>query len=329
MPFDGDLILRLFETIPGRYSIQGTFYSIIAVIIINSIRRSWNINSPVILQRLHFVSIIMPPLTIPLYYLLNPSRNSPEWRLRSLIDIESLLSIEYAGINAGMVMLFLMIITALIFFLQEIIPVIKNITMTKREEEKRIVKTFYINFFDQKHEVKIIEDEEYIIFSSTGIRPSIYISTGLINDLSEEELDAALAHEAAHILRSKRPLLIAVFIFRVMMFFNPVVLIEFRKAVQEEEKICDRMALKITGNPAVFMSVLKRFIREGNEKSGSFNESSHNLLIKERLEELSRVPKKSSDFLGYESSTEEPEDTGILPLTLAIISTGVINYFIV
>lgn len=315
MPFDGDLILRLYETIPGRYSIQGTVYSVIAVIIINSIKKSWNINSPLILQRLHFIPIIMPPLTIPLYYLLNPSRNSPEWRLRALVDVEGLLTIEYAGINVGMVMLFLMILTALIFFLQETIPVIKNITMTKKEEEKRIVKTFDINFFDQKHEVKVIEDNEYIIFSSIGIRPSIYVSTGLINDLSEEELNAALAHEAAHILRGKRPSLIAVFIFRVMMFFNPVVLIEFRKAVQEEEKICDRMALKITGNPAAFMSVLKRFIHEGNGKSGSFNESSHNLLIKERLEGL--------------SSNKEPENTGILPLALAIISTGVINYFIV
>lgn len=315
MPFDGNIILRLYETIPGSYAIQGTVYSIIAVIIINSIKKSWNINSPVILQRLHFIPIIMPPLTIPLYYLLNPSRNSAEWRLRALVDIESILTIEYAGINVGMIMLFLMILTALIFLLQETIPVIKNITMTKREEEKRIVKTFDINLFNQKHEVKIIEDNEYIIFSSTGIRPSIYVSTGLINDLSEEELDAALAHEAAHIHRGKRPSLIAVFIFRVMMFFNPVVLIEFRKAVQEEEKICDRMALKITGNPAAFMSVLKRFIPEGNEKSDSFNESSHNLLIRERLEEL--------------NSTEEPENTGIFPLALAIISTGVINYFIV
>ncbi len=315
MPFDGNIILRLYETIPGSYAIQGTVYSIIAVIIINSIKKSWNINSPVILQRLHFIPIIMPPLTIPLYYLLNPSRNSAEWRLRALVDIESILTIEYAGINVGMIMLFLMILTALIFLLQETIPVIKNITMTKREEEKRIVKTFDINLFNQKHEVKIIEDNEYIIFSSTGIRPSIYVSTGLINDLSEEELDAALAHEAAHIHRGKRPSLIAVFIFRVMMFFNPVVLIEFRKAVQEEEKICDRMALKITGNPAAFMSVLKRFIPEGNEKSGSFNESSHNLLIRERLEEL--------------NSTEEPENAGIFPLALAIISTGVINYFIV
>lgn len=315
MPFDGDLILRFYETIPGRYFIQGTAYSIIAVIIINSIKKSWNINSPVILQRLHFIPIIMPPLTIPLYYLLNPSRNSPEWRLRALVDVESLLTIEYAGINVGMVMLFLMILTALIFLLQETIPIIKNITMTKREEEKRIVKTFDINLFNQRHEVKIIEDNEYIIFSSTGIRPSIYVSTALINDLSEEELDAALAHEAAHIHRGKRPSLIAVYIFRVMMFFNPIALIEFRKAVQEEEKICDRMALKITGNPAAFISVLKRFIHEGNEKSGSFNESNHNLLIRERVEEL--------------TSTEESENTGIFPLALAIISTGVINYFIV
>lgn len=313
MPFNSDFVLEFYETLPGRYIIQTTVHSIIAVIIINSIRRSWNINSPVNLQRLHFIPIVQPPLMLVLYHILDPSRNSPERRLMALLDIERILAVQYRGISLGMLLLFSMILVSAIFLFQEILPVVKNILIVKREEEKRIINTIHVHIFDKTHEVNIIEDEEYIIFSSTGTRPSIFISSGLISNLSQEELQAALAHEAAHIIRSKRPALIGVYIFRIAMFFNPVALIEFRKAVQEEEKICDRMAQEWTGNPEALRSVLKKFLPEINEKAG-LNRASHELLIIERLTGLMDSGRQGKGFL---------------TLVLAIISTGVINYFII
>ena len=49
----------------------------------------------------------------------------------------------------------------------------------------------------------------------------------LVGALSVEQLQAALAHEFAHVVRSRRPLLIAVYLLRIVMFFNPVVLVAF------------------------------------------------------------------------------------------------------
>ncbi|MCX7793343.1 MAG: M48 family metalloprotease [Thermodesulfovibrionales bacterium] len=312
MPFNSSLVLEFYETLPGRYIIQTTVHSIVAVIIINSIKRSWNISSPFTLQKLHFIPVTMPPIMIIFYYILDPLRNSPEGRLRALIDIERILAIEYGGISLGMLLISSMLLTTVISIFQEMIPVLKNILFAKKEEEKRILRTIQVNFFNKEHLVNIIEDREYIIFSSTGSKPSIFISEGLINDLTDEEINAAIAHEAAHIIRSARPALIAVYIFRITMFFNPVALIEFRKAVQEEEKICDRMAVEYTGKPEILKSVLRKFLPHPEEKSHM--NKSREAIIEERMTELSNYA---------------PKEKGLMAFLLAILLTGVINYFIV
>ena len=107
-------------------------------------------------------------------------------------------------------------------------------------------------------------------------------------------MEAALAHEIAHIARSRRPLLIAVFLLRIIMFFNPVVLVKFRKAVRDEEKICDDIAVSLTRNPAALADALKTFSRKRTRRpnraprsfstlSGTLEEYSQNLHLESRI----------------------------------------------
>jgi beta-lactamase regulating signal transducer with metallopeptidase domain len=311
MPFDRELILRFYESVPGTYVIQGSVHSLISAIIINNIIKAFKIRSPSLLQTLHIIPVIIPTIALPLYYLLDPSRNYPEGKIKALLDIERLLAIEFQGISAGMIIILLMLVATVIFLIQELIPVIKNISQSKKEEQKRVIETHRVSFYGMSHEVNVIEDNGYIIFSSTGRRPAIFISTGLIRDLPPDEVDAAIAHEAAHIMRSRRPLLIVVYIFRVLMFFNPVTLIEFRKAVHEEEKICDMMALKEIKNPQALLSVLGRMINmNSNER---LIEDSYNTLMMERIYNLN----EPDTAQGY----------GLFTF-IAIVLTVMVNYFI-
>ncbi len=310
MPFDRDLILKLYESAGGSYPFQITLHSLISVIIINRIIKIWQINSPSLLQILHLIPVIVPPLSLPLYYLINPSRGSPEFKLMALIDIERLLAIEFMGLSIGLLLLLLMLFSTIIFIGQETIPVIKNIVELKKGEQKRIVRTFEIEFYGHSHTVNVIEDNEYVIFASTGKRPAIFISTGLFEDLSHEELDAAIAHEAAHLIRGKRPFLVIVYIFRILGFFNPVTLIEFRKSVQEEEKICDRMAIRETNNAGALLQVLNRFITDNR----GLIDYSHSNLIKERMAILN-------------NAVEERDKTFLIAVGISV--TVVLNYFIV
>ncbi len=79
------------------------------------------------------------------------------------------------------------------------------------------------------------------------------------------------------------------------MFFNPVVLIGFRKIIQDEEKICDDMAVSLTKNSQALSDALKKLYLKKEEKPikiseiGDFVEDySHNIQIQSRINRLEK-----------------------------------------
>lgn len=97
------------------------------------------------------------------------------------------------------------------------------------------------------------------------------------------------------------------FFLRIFMFFNPVVLLEFRRIVQEEEKICDDIAVSLTQKPHALADTLKRLYYEKSERSDdaqlkhlsnlkiSIEEYSHNMQIKDRVMRLEQGPVHNID----------------------------------
>jgi Zn-dependent protease with chaperone function len=173
----------------------------------------------------------------------------------------------------------------------------------------------------------VVDDDDLLIFSTTGRNPVIYISTGLTRALTMDELQAALAHELAHIARSRRPLLLAAFFLRMVLFFNPVSLIEFRRVVRNEEKICDDIAVSLTRRPDALAEALKKFYscRETPEPAGPgkplftvvpLEEYSYNLQLDGRVSRLGR-------------SLPQSGGAPWLYLIVAFLTVAAVNYFVV
>ena len=91
--------------------------------------------------------------------------------------------------------------------------------------------------------------------------------------------------------------MVLIFILRVLMFFNPIILMEFRRIVQEEEKICDDVATSMTGDRAALAGALRKFYDADDEEQEPSREGaprlrerieeySHTLLIEERITRL-------------------------------------------
>jgi Zn-dependent protease with chaperone function len=148
-----------------------------------------------------------------------------------------------------------------------------------------------------KPDVFLLNDPDLLMFSSTGSDPAVYLSPAVVRMLTEEELRAAIAHEIGHIRRSRRPVMILVFLVRVVLFLNPVILMEFRRFIQEEEKICDEIAVELTGNRAAMAGALRKFFdsaeagepaaeRGGPPVRDRIEEYGHSLLIESRIERL-------------------------------------------
>ncbi len=327
----------LLGSVPGRYVTQAFFHSLVAGAIVEIALKNWKIGSPSIRQKFLLVVIVFPIFSFPLYQLANPARGSVYFRMGALFDSSGWLNLEVLGViplGAGLILMFAL--TTLVFFFQELFPIARHAFATRKSDfggveirkgDAPAIVEALEPLAVEKPEIRVLEEEDCVIFSTTGKNAAVYVSSGLLEVLTVEQLRAAIAHEIAHVVRSRRPFLVTVFLLRILMFFNPVALLEFRRSVQEDEKICDEMAVSYTRKPLVLADTLKKLYLapdtgedggagSGPNAVGKMEDYSHRLNIESRISLLERG--------------ERPSDGGEwLGLALAFLAVVAINYFVV
>jgi len=328
-------VATLFNSVVGMYLTQSFCHAIIAAMITDRALKAWAIYDPLARQRFRLIVILFPIVSFPLYQTINPVRSSALFRIDALFDSSRWLFLEIWGFMPVSLLLVLMfMITSFVFLFQEMLPVLRS-TLDAGHPGQGGTHLDVDPFLAEasralsirKPEVVLIDDDAPLLFSTTGRDAMIFLSTGLSQSLTAEQLQAALAHELAHIARSRRPLLIAVFLLRIIMFFNPVVLVKFRRAVRDEEKICDDIAVSLTGNPAALAATLKLFHQKTGENPDpgtptpvpqhvSLEEYSHTLHLEDRIRRLET------------GSTDAMPHWGV-PFTVTLLVVAVLNYFIV
>lgn len=328
-------ISNFFDSYIGMYIAQAFCHSLTSALIIDRAVQAWKITNPLMRQRFSLIVLGFPIVSFPAYQIINPDRGSISFRLETLFDINRWLNLELWGkVPLGLLFILVLTVTALVFLFQEMIPIVRHTLESRKsasEEtgpcEDPVIDGALEHLPGEKPRVSVIDEDEFILFSTTGKKPVIFLSSGLIEALSGEELQAAIAHEIAHIERNRRPLLTMVFLIRMLMFFNPVVLVEFRRIVQEEEKICDDIAVSLTQKPRALAEILKKFsykredinldkVKNLSTLSATLEDYSHSVHIESRIARLE----------GGAAHTTGNEWFRFL-LTLAVII--VMNYFIV
>ena len=325
---------NLFGSYLGMYATQSFFHALIASALADGAILAWNIRNPASLQRFRFALIVLAVSSFPLYQLVNPRRSSLLNRSAALFDSGRWLAVElWGGITLSHFFLALLALTAIVFLFQELIPILRHAVEASRdvlEGEKPSdgspVHRALSSLPATNTEVLIIDDDDLVLFSATGKRPIIYLSRGLLRGLTEEEIQAALAHEIAHVSRSRRPVLLAAFLLRAVMFFNPVVLIEFRRAVRNEEKICDDAATAVTHKPRVLADTLRKFYAPQGPEGAS---QTPRVSTPADLEEYSHNLQLASRIARLEQGEAVQAGDAWFPFFLVFIVAGVVNYFVV
>jgi Zn-dependent protease with chaperone function len=175
--------------------------------------------------------------------------------------------------------------------------------------------------------IAIIEDEDYVLYSSTGKMRRIVVSSGVVEVLTNDELQAALAHELAHMERSERPLLAIAFVLRACQFFNPVVLFEFRRMAREEEQICDDMAVAATRKPRALGAALRKLYHVPEKARAS--DVVRVADFKKSLEEYGHGVELRSRIKRLERGSHPPDDRHWLAFISTIIVVSAVTYFVV
>ena len=328
-------LVSFFHSYLGMYLAQAFIHSLVAALVVDSSIAAWNIVNPRVRQRLRLIVIVAPLLLYPFYQAVSPDRGSTWFRLEALFDTGRWLHLAFwDGFTLGAVFLALLLFTAGVFVFQELIPIARHFLAAKDAGGEWSTP-------DRDSPVaRAIEDlpgskpalflmDELMLFSVTGSDPAVVMTTGLAGSLSADEIRAAVAHEMGHIDRGRKPLLVAVFVLRVLSFYNPVALMEFRRIIEEEEKICDDIAVSLTGNAAALASVLRRF--HGGDDPADPTEGRSAQGIKDRIEDYSHSLLMEHRLARLEQKGE-PERTEGSGAFLSVLLTAVImliNYFIV
>jgi Zn-dependent protease with chaperone function len=317
-------------------------HSFITILIVARAIRIWDIRNPLALFRYRLMTLILPISMFPLYSLVNHQRGSLQFREQTaLLNMNRWLGIElWDMIPLRSIFLLVLGSTAVIFFVQEIIPILRDYGRKDKMDtsERRLPADSSIDAMltemseslgIERPPISIIEDQEPVILTTGAKNHSIIISSGLLKKMDKEQCRSALAHELAHIIRRSNATTWMVFILRILMFFNPIALIVFRKIVQDDEHVCDDITVSLTKNPRVLASALKVFYASHEKDKPSFSgkiramkdeieQHSHNLLLMERITRLEQgsLTAQSSYF-----------EWGTFLATVSVII--IINYFVV
>jgi len=332
-------INMLISSYWGMYAVQTILHSFIASVISYCALLAWDVKTPKVKQRFFFMVIFMPVISFPLYQMIFPRRGDVYFRLESLLDSNKWFLIDLSGF-APVLAAFIVVLalTSIIFIIQELVPIALNLLKQTRggdeTEDLDVDETAVLKVSKalaglpiDENSVEILNDDDLVLFSSTGLNPKIYASTGLITSFSLDHLEAAFAHEIGHIQRSRKPVLLFAYLLRMLMFYNPIAMIEFRKLAQEEEKVCDDIAIALTGKPVALAEAIDMLRPEtGGYKTSSDSKGVEGIVV--AIEDHSHDALLKSRGFRIRHIHHDNPDWGI-PYFVALALIICLNYFVV
>lgn len=317
------------------YMFQSVLHSLVTLFIVERALDIWDVKSPVARFRYRVSVIVLPVFMFPVFQHINPERGSFYFRQESAVfDGSRWLGLElWGGVPVGIIFFTAaLMLTTAVMFLQEIAPILREslsgssgyASEPAGSEIQDIIEELLKGAEVPVPDVEVIDEERPVIFSTGTREHSILLSNSLIHALDRQQLKSALAHELAHIIRRSNMTTFLIFLMRIVMFYNPVSLIVFRRIVQDDEHVCDDITVSITGEPAVLASTLKVFysaVPTGPYSLKKVKEvienSSHNLLLKERITRLENEEGFGDNIFRWER----------FALTMAAVAA--LSYFVV
>ncbi|MDA8099665.1 MAG: hypothetical protein M0042_08565 [Nitrospiraceae bacterium] len=323
-----------FHSWVGMFVTQSILHTLVAALIVDTALSAWNIANPAVRQRFRLLVVILPVVTFPLYQAISPERGSPLFRLDAVLDVTRWFNLQLWGaFPLGLLFLAFCALTSALFAFQELLPIIKHTSAAPLDDDEACtpepgspLDQALKSIPGPRPEAMIIDEAECIIFSSTGKRPVVYISRMFVLSLTPEELRAAVAHEIAHIRRSRRPTMVMLFLLRSLLFFNPVILMEFRRIIQEEEKICDDFGAALSGRSAMAQALVKFRDCEHAEQAVLFSDMASPL--RDRIVEYGQSVQFSNRIDRLEENPAAPANS-IVVFCCVLATIVTVNYYLV
>ena len=231
---------------------QAILHATVAALLIEGLLRLWRVEDPGERLAMRWVAIAAPAVLTAVYLVLAPWRSMPwfveHWSLFAGAHWDHL---RLGGVGLASASTVVLSVAGLALYLRDAVPFVADRLMRTASEDglpdahpasarvREALDAMPALRHHRPSTVTVVDLESPVLLCSGIDRTAIVISTGTLARLDDAALQAALAHEVAHL--AKRDPLTGWWLMaaRTIQCFNPVVQIVARQAVQDLERRAD------------------------------------------------------------------------------------------
>ncbi|MFK8010241.1 MAG: M56 family metallopeptidase [Saprospiraceae bacterium] len=212
-------------------------------------------------------------------------------------------SIEY--FNEHLPLIVTLWLVGMIFFLLRMLGGLAFIQKLKTQQQQALTAEWQTIFekihakFPMKKTVRIVESALAKTPMVVGyLKPVILFPLGAVNQLTQQEVEAVLAHELAHIYRNDYLLNIIQSFIEIIFYYHPAVWWISANIRTERENCCDDIAVKICGSSITYVKALVTLeeIQPAPNLAMSFSSGSKNQLLN-RVKRILNQPQNKFNIM--------------------------------
>lgn len=212
-------------------------------------------------------------------------------------------SIEY--FNEHLPLIVTLWLIGMIFFLLRLLGGLAFIQKLKTQQQQ-VLPSKWQNVFEKIHAkfpmkrtVRIVESALAKTPMVVGyLKPVILFPLGAVNQLTQQEVEAVLAHELAHIYRNDYLLNLIQSFIEIIFYYHPAVWWISANIRTERENCCDDIAVKICGSSITYVKALVTLeeIQPAPNLAMSFSSGSKNQLLN-RVKRILNQPQNKFNIM--------------------------------
>jgi Zn-dependent protease with chaperone function len=281
--------------------------------------------------RFWLLALACPVVLTPVCSLLAPFRRGETFRdERAIFSGSHFANVQWQGIHPGAALLVALALMGTALFLRDLIPFAWDVMRGRanRNEVGATPKALVVAVERAAAALGVsaprllVEVTRQPILICRGLRrPTIVASTGLVEWLAPDELEAAVAHEMNHVARRDPALGWGLMLARGLFFFNPAIQLIARAAVQEIERRADAAAVHSLGNPRPLVRGLQKIIGVSRTNPNQLGASGWQDLHLHAIERRCRVL--------FDERAESPGTPARWGFVALAVGLGVILFFTV
>ena len=212
-------------------------------------------------------------------------------------------SIEY--FNEHLPLIVTLWLMGMVFFLLRLLGGLAFIQKLKTQQQQALPAEWQTVFekihnkFPMKKTVRIVESALAKTPMVIGyLKPVILFPLGAVNQLTQQEVEAVLAHELAHIYRNDYLLNIIQSFIEIIFYYHPAVWWISANIRTERENCCDDIAVKICGSSITYVKALVTLeeIQPTPNLAMSFSSGSKNQLLN-RVKRILNQPQNKFNIM--------------------------------